>query len=501
MVVFKLIAAWCNPNRGLAAGGKLPWADTNEGKADMLFFSSTTTAAPPAKRNAVIMGRKTYEAIGRTLPNRLNIVISTTLSATATADLITVGSVVAAVKAVCEQKDVATAFVIGGETIYRQFLKAGIVSICLITHINGMYECDTHFTSPLLPFEWECIPRHDHFMKIVRATGRFGELAMNRGKPVGLRLAEYTNACSDEIALLAVMSRVAATGFSISDRTGVGARVCVGEKLEYSLEGGRFPIMTTRKGFFKGIVAEVLWMLRGQTDAKILQRDGIHIWDGNSSRQFLDDRNLTNLEEGDIGAGYGFQMRHFGDTYYGAAHAHTGGADQLRGLLDGILRDPDSRRHIISLWNPMALDQTALPPCHVLYQWIVNTATREISCCFYQRSSDLFLAGNWNACGAALMTYIIGHITGYTPLKVVMMIGNAHVYSNHAEQVAEQCRRKPLPPPLLEVSAAMPPIQHHSTTDIDARIKQGLDWIDGCAAHDFRLINYQSSAAIKGTMN
>jgi thymidylate synthase len=303
-----------------------------------------------------------------------------------------------------------------------------------------------------------------------------------------LALHEYISSNGYEKGFLKTLETVLTEGFRTDDRTGVGCLTLPGQKIEYDLSGGKFPLMTTRRAFFRGIVEECLWILSGSTDARVLQEKDIHVWDGNSSREFLDSRGLQHLEEGDIGAGYGFQLRNFGADYSGcrAVPDAAAGVDQLRNLIEGIRTDPNGRRHIISLWNPAAIRNTALPPCHVLYQWIVDTTRHELHCCFYQRSSDLFIAGNWNACSAALMTYLIGHITGYIPRRVVMMIGSAHIYTNHIQQVKEQLTREPRHFPLLRIRRAP------SFSAVN---------FDNYCFEDFELVGYEPMPAIKAPMN
>ena len=202
--------------------------------------------------------------------------------------------------------------------------------------------------------------------------------------------------------------------------------------------------------FVRGITEELLWFLRGETDNKILQDKNVHIWDGNSTREFLDKVGLNHLREGDIGAAYGFQFRHFGAEYENCDTDYTGkGFDQVKYVLDQIRNNPNSRRIILNLWNPPFLDKAVLPPCHMVYQFRVYNNT--LSCSMYQRSGDIGLGVPFNIASAALMTYLFAHMTGLQPGELTHTIGDAHIYNNHIEAMKEQLNRVPLPFPKLKL--------------------------------------------------
>ena len=210
------------------------------------------------------------------------------------------------------------------------------------------------------------------------------------------------------------------------------------------------PLLTTKKVFSRGIIEELLWFLRGETDNKTLQKKNVHIWDGNTSREFLDSLGHTDREEGDGGPIYGFNFRHYGAKYIDCHTDYTGkGYDQVKEIIRLIKEEPNSRRILINLWNPCVLNEAVLPPCHVLYQFRVYGD--RLCCSMYQRSGDMGLGVPFNIASATLMTYIFAHLTGKKPWKLVHTIGDAHIYTNHEDALREQLKRKPYSFPLIHI--------------------------------------------------
>lgn len=183
----------------------------------------------------------------------------------------------------------------------------------------------------------------------------------------------------EEEQYLQLIRDILQTGVPRGDRTGTGTLSKFGVQMRFSLRDGTFPLLTTKRTFFRGIAEELVWFIAGSTHAKPLQDKKIRIWDGNSTREFLDSRGLHDREEGDLGPIYGFQWRHSGAKYKGAHHDYTGeGVDQLAQCIELIKKNPDSRRIIMSAWNPSDLKEMALPPCHIQVQFYV--ADGELSC-------------------------------------------------------------------------------------------------------------------------
>jgi len=249
---------------------------------------------------------------------------------------------------------------------------------------------------------------------------------------------------------LDLVSRVLDHGASREDRTGVGTLSVFGAQMRFDLGGGAIPLLTTKRVWFRGIVEELLWMLSGSTDARELAARGVRIWDGNSTREFLDARGLRDLREGDIGAGYGFQWRHWGAEYRGCDADYAGaGVDQIANIIAQLKHEPTSRRIILSAWNVSALEEMALPPCHMLAQFYV--ANGKLSCQLYQRSGDIGLGVPFNMASYALLTHILCAEVGLEPGELVHTLGDAHVYKNHLEGLREQLTREPRDAPRVEI--------------------------------------------------
>jgi thymidylate synthase len=253
-----------------------------------------------------------------------------------------------------------------------------------------------------------------------------------------------------EAGYLALLRHVLEHGDLQEDRTGVGTRSVFGATLAFDLTQG-FPLLTCRRLFWKGIVAELLFFLSGETDTTVLEAQGVTIWKGNTRRSFLDQRGLLDLAEGDMGAGYGFQWRHFGEDYQGPGT--YGGVDQIQRLLVGLWADPTSRRHVLCAWNPAALHRMALPPCHVLAQFDVRHG--RLSCQMYQRSADLVLGVPFNVASYALLTHLLAAELGLGVGTLRLCLGNAHIYVNHEPAARTLVERPPLPLPVLRLPAGV----------------------------------------------
>ena len=227
-----------------------------------------------------------------------------------------------------------------------------------------------------------------------------------------------------------------------TDRTNTGTRSVFGTQMRFSLANGVIPLLTTKKVFWRGVVEELLWFIHGSTDGRILKNKNIHIWDGNGTREFLDKVGLTENEEDDLGPIYGFQWRHFGATYRGRDAAYTNqGVDQLQEVIHLLRTDPYNRRIILTAWNPSALKQMALPPCHMMAQFYVQNGY--LSCQMIQRSADMGLGVPFNIASYSLLTILLAHITGLQPGEFIHVIGDTHVYINHEDVLREQLERQP----------------------------------------------------------
>jgi thymidylate synthase len=252
-----------------------------------------------------------------------------------------------------------------------------------------------------------------------------------------------------ERGYLALVRQVIEEGDRRSERTGVGTLAKFGCQLRFDLAAG-FPLLTTKRVFWKGIVEELLWFISGSTDARKLQDKGVRIWDGNSSRAYLDRIGLQHREEGDLGPVYGFQWRHFGARYTDMHADYSGqGTDQLARVISTLKTNPTDRRMLLCSWNPADLPLMALPPCHLLAQFFVERG--RLSCQVYQRSCDLGLGVPFNIGSYALLVHLIAHLTGLIPGELIFAMGDTHVYQNHLGALTEQLSRPPRPLPRLAI--------------------------------------------------
>ena len=256
---------------------------------------------------------------------------------------------------------------------------------------------------------------------------------------------------------LDLLDHVLQNGTVKEDRTGTGTKSVFGYQMRFNLEDG-FPLLTTKKLHTKSIIHELLWFLKGETNIKYLQDNGVRIWN-----EWAD-------ENGDLGPVYGSQWRSW-------INAKGETIDQISQVIDSIKNNPDSRRHIVNAWNVGEIDNMALPPCHILFQFYV--ANGKLSCQLYQRSADIFLGVPFNIASYAMLLSMVAQVTGLKPGEFVHTLGDAHIYLNHIEQVKEQLSRTPYSLPQLE---------------INKDVKSIFDF----KFEDLKIVNYNSHPHIKG---
>lgn len=255
---------------------------------------------------------------------------------------------------------------------------------------------------------------------------------------------------------LDLMRYVKEHGIRKEDRTGTGTMSVFGYQMRFNLADG-FPLVTTKKCHLRSIIHELLWFLKGDTNISYLKENGVSIWD-----EWADD-------EGNLGPVYGYQWR----SWPAASGQHI---DQISQVIDQIKNNPDSRRIIVSAWNVGEIENMALPPCHAFFQFYV--ADGKLSCQLYQRSADIFLGVPFNIASYALLTMMMAQVTGLEPGDFVHTLGDAHLYSNHLEQVDEQLSRTPYPLPSMKINPA-------------------IDDLFDFAFDDFELVDYQFHPHIK----
>lgn len=272
-----------------------------------------------------------------------------------------------------------------------------------------------------------------------------------------------------ELQYINLIKHILKNGISKDDRTGIGTLSIFSYNMTFNLRES-FPLLTTKKVYWKGVVEELLWFISGSTDSNVLKEKGVRIWEGNSSREFLDSQGLSHYDQGDIGAGYGFQWRHFGAKYTNMYDSYEGqGVDQLKDVIYKIKNTPDDRRIIMSAWNPTDLDKMALPPCHIFVQFWVDSNKKELHSQMYQRSCDVGLGVPFNIASYALLTCIIAKLCDLTPGDFHYCMGDTHIYKNHIDAMKLQITRDPYDFPKINIK---------DITDIDNIKFDDIELID-----------------------
>lgn len=436
---FSLIAACLDHNMGIGYEGKLQWHIPE----DLQYFYETTV------EHIVVMGNNTWKSIPdeyKPLRDRFNIILSHNLEDKTSIlhrnilfvnNFDSLFNAVQMIQNTYDKYKNKEIFIIGGEQIYKKAMNYSECNKIYLTRIYDLkVDCDTFF--PNITKEWNLDYISDK--KLINDTSGYYKFLI------------YSRECnSEEQQYMDLITDIIENGIEKSDRTGVGTISRFGAQMRFSLRNNSLPLLTTKKIFWRAVVEELLWFISGSTDANILKDKNIKIWNGNTSRDFLDKNGLENYEEGDCGPFYGFQWRHFGATYKGKREKYDGeGFDQLQHCIEQIKNNPNSRRIILTAWNPPFISQMVLPPCHTFCQFYVNN--NELSCQMYQRSADMGLGVPFNIASYSLLTIMIAHVCNLKCGEFIHTIGDAHVYVNHVEPLKKQLRRYPKNFPTLSIN-------------------------------------------------
>lgn len=458
-------------------------------KYDITFFKNITTNMKKNYTgtfdNVVVMGYKTYLTIPerfRPLPNRINFVLTRNkkiYNCSRNTVQFNSGNVYYMSMAMFIHYQLTlqfNTFIMGGGEIYNYFLDK----------TNNMlpdYLYITEFTGKVTNTPTVFMNNYTEEWKL----DGYSE------KKEDCRMLYYSKSKvkSQEHMYLDLMKDILINGNVRKDRTGTGTVSVFGRQMRFDISKS-IPLLTTKNVPYKMVLEELLWFCRGDTDAKILQEKGIHIWDGNTSREFLDNRGLQHYPTGVLGAGYGWQIRFQGAKYH-SKYADTskltkeerdniGGFDQLRYVEELLQNDPTSRRIMMSYWTPNDFKYTALPPCHFSILFYVENNT--LSAQFIMRSNDVFLGNPFNIASYAMLVYILAKRNGYEPGELIFTGNDVHLYKNHLDAVKTQLSRTPRPLPKLFVKDSV----------------KNKDW---CAItnDDFELIGYMPYPGIKAVMS
>ena len=427
---------------GIGNRGILPWSP----KIEAFIFKAKTTGCN------LIVGRRTYATLPP-LPGRKLFVVSRSSEESYPRATVLPG-IREAIEA-C-RKDSSRIFIIGGAEIYREVF-TNYRHLVTRVHRSVMtgsstIECDTFIYYPHASYR--CVSRQD-----------FGAFVHYVEEPISLGEIQYTS----------LLDEVWSSGYESMGRNGLTKSV-FGKNLKFDLRDG-FPLITTKKMFFRGIVEEFLFFLRGDTDSKILEARGVNIWKGNTSSQFLDSVGLP-YREGEMGPMYGYQWRHFGAPYGGTQR----GIDQLSAVVEKIKTDPKSRRILMTTFNPAQVDEGVLYPCHsIVTQFFVEDGFLDMFC--YNRSSDLFLGLPFNIASSGLLLALVAKWTNLQPRFLNLSLGDCHIYSQHMDAVLTQLSRTPHRFPVLDIECG-----------------DGISTIPDLSASNFHIIAYESYPSIKAEM-
>lgn len=420
-----IIVAFTQKNFGIGKDNKLPWNIPD----DLRRFKSLT------KDSVIIMGRKTWESLPiKPLKNRFNIIISS--KPIISYEFAISMSAESAYNYAYNYKDKEKIFIIGGCEVYKLFMP--IVNNIYATIIYNDIVCDTFF--PIKYFDkfkinsYSTIHTHNEY---------------------NYQYIDYVryNKIHDEYEYLNLLNRIIRDDcLSIrKDRTNVGTYSIFGYSMNFDISES-IPFLTTKFLPIKTILKELIFFMKGQTDNNILIKQGVNIWTANTTKEFLNNRGLYDYKEGDMGPMYGVSFRSFGCKYEGCDKNYLGeGFDQLTEIVKSIKKDPYSRRHIMTTFNPSEIKNSVLAPCHgISIQFYVEDMY--LSCSVYNRSQDVFLGMPFNIAMYSILTYIIAKKCNLKPYKLIVFTGDTHIYSNHEDQVKLQLERIPLPFPILEIS-------------------------------------------------
>ena len=465
-----IIVAFCK-KCGIGKEGDIPWNI----KKDMLHFKNITT------NSIVIMGRKTYYSIkecNRPLKNRYNIVLTHNPGEYNKKERNTENVLFCDFKGFNDlyyygnnnntvykslRDTYNTMFVIGGQEIYSYFLDNYIIKNLYVTYIEAAFPCDRFFPQFL-----------DSQFKLCSYSKKY----TSENNDISYRFLTYTNKSSSqskinennkngEYVYLDLIQRIVRDGIHRKDRTGTGTVAIFGNQMRFDISES-IPLLTTKFVSWRAIIEELLWFLRGDTNSKILEEKSINIWKGNTSREFLDTRGLSDYSEGDIGPMYGWIWRHCGAEYTGCNTDYTGfGIDQIAEVIHMLKTDPYSRRIMMTTYDPRIKDKGCLIPCHgINLQFYVEDADdmenyisdtkhknkKMLSASMLQRSSDSFLGLPLNIASYTVLVYIIAKLVDMVPKELVINTNDTHIYLDHIDAVNTQLSRECYPFPKLVIS-------------------------------------------------
>jgi dihydrofolate reductase/thymidylate synthase len=443
-------------NNVLGLNNDLPWK--KDYPDELKYFKKITEYSENDKKNVLIMGRKTFQSLPSLLSNRIHIVISSSFQCDKE-DVYIVNSFDDAVNLALELNNNGV-FVVGGKSIYTQAFNHYLCGKIYHTIINKHYDGDV-------------------FLEL----NNYNIISEFQKEGLNFRILELKG----EYKYLQLLSKIKNKGELRDTRNGKTFSI-FDETLVFDLNDG-FPLLTTKKMFWKGIVEELLFFIRGSTNSKLLEEKGVNIWKWNTTKEFLNKCNLD-YQEGDMGPMYGWQWRHFGAEYVDCNYDYNNnynnninnGYDQLKKLIEEIKIEPNSRRLIMTDFNPSQSHLGVLYPCHsIVLQFYVNQNRLEVK--MYQRSVDSFLGLPFNIASTSLLLLIIAKLCNYDVGRVIITMGDIHIYQSHLNQINTQLERESLQLCKVEIPDF-----------------KSLEEVEQSKLEDYKLINYISNTIIKAEM-
>lgn len=482
-----------NGKMGIGYEGKLPWNVPE----DMAHFKKLTTD------KVVIMGRKTYESIGKPLKNRVNIVLSRN-KYFRNDNVVTSHSILDLVTKYEKDKSDKEVYIIGGQEIYKEVLSyTGFVNTVILTEIkrnglmykNKQIECDrffpflksnfvlkeyTNFLSSEINEEYSY-----RFLEYHNTSSKYKETQMY---DVGYALNVNSRHCNEDV-YVKLIKDVLDNGKHRVDRSGIGTISLFGSQLRFDISKS-VPLLTTKRMAWKTAIEEMLWMVSGNVDASVLEKKGINIWKGHTSREFLDKNGFFDYAEGTLPFGYGHQIRNAGgntfECEYCEAQNYISGFDQLSYIENELNNNPFSRRILWNLWTANQMELVPLQPCHLMLQFYVEEIDNEkhLSAMVTMRSNDLGCGNPFNIFNYTALVYIMAMKCDMKPKDLVFSLGDAHIYKNHIHQLKKQISNPVLAQPALQLSETI-----KYTKWEDLRIEQ------------FDIVGYMHHPSVPLTMN
>ncbi len=447
--MFELIIA-IDPNGGIGLQGKLPW----NCKEELEIFKNKTL------NNIVVMGTNTLFSLPKILPNREIFMLTNNPTNVEYVNILRIHNA----KIICTLEhpqlifSEKTVFIAGGNQVYKHALSnPDLVHKIHISIMKKQFDCDTFFELDLL----------ENFVIIEETEYEdFKHLVLVRSH------------CPGEEQYLNLLRKINNEGITRKGRNGITKSLFV-ENFTFNLQQG-FPLITTKKMHLRGIIEEFLFFIRGDTDTKILSDKGINIWKANTTKEFIENKNLP-YREGIMGPMYGYQWRYFNSPY--VSNKEDYGIDQLSNVIDLIKKDPNSRRILLTSFNPCQSEQGVLYPCHsITIQFYVEDEYLDMFC--YNRSQDTFLGVPYNIASSSLLLMLISKLTGKIPRFLKITMGDVHLYQQHLGLVDLQTSRIPYKFPTININKNL----------------NTLDDINNLCYDDFELVDYKCHPAIKTIM-